>query len=122
MQRAEQGVFLGDPENSSREMLPGEILQAQQHAGFSNMQYFKPASSSLQCLSLNSTHLKDVKRSLSRPRARHSSAAVAHASVMTTTHGAGDLPLTVAMEGMCTCDSTSPHTSSDAYVTCTSQV
>lgn len=30
MQRAEQGVFLGDPENSSREMLLGEILQVRQ--------------------------------------------------------------------------------------------
>lgn len=61
-----------------------------------------------------STYLKDVRRSLSSPRARHSRAAVAQASVMTTTHGAGDLPLTEAMEGICTCDSTSLHTSADA--------
>lgn len=33
MQRAEQGVFLGDPENSSREMLPGEILQSNTGSG-----------------------------------------------------------------------------------------
>lgn len=39
---------------------------------------------------------------------------MAQASVMTTTHGAGDLPLTEAMEGICTCDSTSLHTSADA--------